>query len=62
MYIYTIYFQIIKLDVDKITTVPWSSAYILKAAQCGSPEDLDPGIFKPAEISYQIYDGKCPMS
>ena len=41
-----------------MSTHPWSAAYILKRAQCGAPEDLDPVIFKPAELSYQIFSSK----
>ena len=55
---FAIIFQVITLNPQSMSTHPWSAAYILKRAQCGAPEDLDPVIFKPAELSYQIFSSK----
>ena len=54
------YFQLIKMGTGNFThphSVLWKQAYILRRAQCGLEGDLDPEIYKPTEVTFQMYTG-----
>ena len=53
--------QLITLATNGTSTLQrpfWTTAAILSRTQCGLQSDLDPGIYKQAKVTYQIYTGR----